>query len=229
MFVGHFAVGLAAKRIEPKVSLGTLVLSVQLLDLLWPIFLILGIEHVRINPGNTAFTPLDFYDYPVSHSLVTVSGWGVLLGVVYFVIRRSARGAWVLAGGVVSHWVLDLISHRADMPLMPGKPVYVGFGLWNSFAASLILEALLFVLGVLIYVRTTSPVNRKGQIAFWALVAFLSVFWLINAFGPPPPNVKAIAWGSLGLWIMVPWGHWIDRHRFVRITTTTRIPKSESF
>ncbi len=125
MFIGHFAVGFAAKRVAPRVSLGTLVLSVQLLDLIWPIFLILGIEHVRIDPGNTAFTPLDFYDYPISHSLVTAIGWGALVGIVYFVLRRYALGAWVLAAGVVSHWVLDVISHRADMRPVPEVPVFV--------------------------------------------------------------------------------------------------------
>jgi hypothetical protein len=216
MFIGHFAVGLAAKKAAPKVSLGTLVFSVQLLDLLWPIFLILGIEHVRIDPGNTAFTPLDFYDYPISHSLLTVIGWGALLGIVYFAIRRYARGAWVLAAGVVSHWVLDAISHRPDMPLAPGVTAFVGLGLWNSVLASIIVEALLLFLGVSIYARITSAVDRKGQITFWTFVGFLVLFWLLNIFGPPPPDVRAIGWGRLSLWLFAPWGYWIDRHRKLR-------------
>ncbi len=216
MFIGHFAVGLAAKKTAPKVSLGTLVFSVQLADLLWPIFLILGIERVRIDPGNTAFTPLDFYHYPISHSLMTVVGWGTLLGVAYFAVRRYARGAWVLAAGVVSHWILDAISHRPDMPLAPGVTTFVGLGLWNSVLASIIVEALLFFLGVFIYVRVTSAIDRKGRITFWTFVGFLAFFWLLNIFGPPPPDVRPIEWGSLTLWLFVPWGYWIDRHRKLR-------------
>jgi len=216
MFIGHCAVGLAAKRIAPKVSLGTLVLSVQLLDLIWPILLILGIEHVRIDPGNTAFTPLDFYDYPISHSLLTVLAWGALFGAAYFMIRHYARGAWVLAAGVLSHWVLDAISHRPDMPLAPGVSAYVGLGLWNSVAATMIVEGLLFAFGVAVYVRTTSAVDRTGRLAFWTFAGFLFVFWLLNIFGPPPPDANALGWTGLALWLFVPWGYWIDRHRTVR-------------
>ena len=120
MFIGHFAVALGAKKAAPKVSLGTLIMAAQFVDLLWPIFLLLGIEHVRINPGDTAYTPLDFYDYPVSHSLLTGIGWAIVFGAVYYAIRRSARNAWILAACVLSHWLLDLIVHRPDLPLVPG-------------------------------------------------------------------------------------------------------------
>lgn len=92
MFIGHYAVAFAAKKVAPKISLGTLFLSSQFIDLLWPLLLLLGVEHVRIDPGNTAFTPLDFYDYPFTHSLVGVLFWSVFLGLVYFAVRRYARG-----------------------------------------------------------------------------------------------------------------------------------------
>lgn len=213
MFIGHVAVGLAAKKAAPRVSLGTFVLAAELPDLLWPLFLIAGIEHVRIDPGNTAFTPLEFYDYPVSHSLLTVIGWGTLLGVLYCWIRRYARGAWVLAAVVVSHWVLDAISHRADMPLVPGAEALVGLGLWKSVPASLIVEASLFILGVIVYTRATVAADRTGRISFWAFVGSLSLFWLLSAFGPPPPDVESVNWGSLAVWLFVPWAYWIDRHR----------------
>src|SRR5512141_1813625 len=94
MFIGHYAVGFAAKRAEPRISLGTLVLAASFLDLLWPALLLAGLEHVRIDPGNTPFTPLDFYDYPISHSVLTVIGWSIGFGLVYYLIRRSIRGAW---------------------------------------------------------------------------------------------------------------------------------------
>ena len=216
MFVGHFAVALTAKKAAPKVSLGTLVLSTQFLDLLWPLFLITGVEHVRIDPGNTAITPLDFYDYPISHSLLTVIGWGALVGTIYFAVRRHARGAWILAAGVFSHWILDAISHRPDMPLAPGLTKFVGLGLWNSVFASVIVEGLLFLIGVCIYARITSAVDWKGRFAYWAFVGALAFFWLVNIFGPPPPDVDAIGWVGLTVLIFVPWGYWIDEHRAVR-------------
>jgi hypothetical protein len=194
------------------------VLSVQLLDLLWPIFLILGLEHVRIDPGNTTFSPFEFYDYPISHSLLTVVAWGALLGIAYFAVRRYARGAWIVAAGVVSHWILDAISHRPDMPLAPGATVYVGLGLWNSVAATMIVEALLFAAGIVLFTRTTVAADRTGRVAFWAFVGLLAIFWLLSIFGPPPADVKAIGWGSLSLWLFVPWGYWIDRHRRLRET-----------
>jgi len=136
MFIGHHAVAFAAKKVARKSSLGALFLSAQFLDLLWPIFLLLEIEHVPIDPGNTAFTPLDFYDYPVSHSLVTVIGWSLAFGLIYFLRRNDKPGAWMLGLGVLSHWVLDFITHRPDLPIAPGLQIYAGLGLWNSVIAT---------------------------------------------------------------------------------------------
>lgn len=216
MFIGHFAVGFAAKKVAPKTSLGTLILSVQLLDLLWPILLILGLEHVRMNPGDTAFTPLNFYDYPISHSLLTVVGWGLLFGIIYYAIRRYTRGAWIVAAGVVSHWLLDYITHRPDLPLTPGQTAYVGLGLWNSVPATLIVESLLFVIAVILYARSTEAIDRIGRYAFWAFVGLLAFLWIGNAFGSAPPDEGTIGWVSLATWLFVPWGYWIDRHRKTR-------------
>ena len=135
MFIGHFGLGFAGKKAAPSVSLGTLFLSVQLADGLWPLFLVLGLEHVRIVPGIMKLSPFDFYDYPISHSLVALIGWGIVVGAVYLVVRRNVLGAAVLAAGVVSPWVLDFAVHRPDMPVMPRGP-YLGLGLWNSIPDS---------------------------------------------------------------------------------------------
>ncbi len=213
MFIGHFAVGLAAKKIAPKASLGTLFLSAQFIDLLWPIFLLIGLEHVRISPGNTAFTPLDFYDYPISHSLLTVMGWAIGFGLVYLAARRYPKGAWILALGVLSHWILDLVTHRADLPLAPGSKTFAGLGLWNLYAATVLVELTLFLAGAIFYLRTTKAIDRIGQYALWSLLAFLLIIWLTNMFSPPPPNERAIAYGSLLFWLVIPWAYWIDRHR----------------
>lgn len=213
MFVGHIAVALAAKKAAPKISLGTLAIAVTFVDLLWPVFLLLGIEHVRIDPGNTAFTPLDFYDYPISHSLLTTIGWSIGFGFVYYVVRRSRRSAMILAGCVASHWVLDFISHRPDMPLMPGISNYVGLGLWNSVPATIIVEGAIFTIGILIYLRSTTAIDRTGWYAFWSFVGFLVLAWLGSAAGSPPPNVTALAIGALSAWLLIVWTYWIDRHR----------------
>jgi hypothetical protein len=215
MFIGHFAVGLAAKKVAPKVSLGTLILSAQLLDLLWPVFLLLGLEHVRINVGDTVFTPLDLYDYPISHSLLTVLGWSVLFAIIYFVVKKYQRGALIVGAGVFSHWFLDFITHRPDLPLAPGSETYVGLGLWNSFMGTVLVEGLLFVAAVILYARTTRAMDKVGKYAYWGLVIFLSLIWIGNMTGPPPPDSQAIAYVTLLMWLFVPWGYWIDRHRTV--------------
>jgi len=215
MFLGHYGVALAAKKVAPRVSLGTMILSAQFADLLWPVFLLLGLEHVRIDPGNTVVTHLDFQDYPITHSLVGGLAWSVLFGVVYYLLRRSSRGAWVVGAGVISHWVLDVIVHRPDLPLVPGGAVRVGLGLWNSVPATLVLEFGLLLLGLLVYTRATAPVDRTGRFALWALIGLLIVIYLANLFGPPPPSSMVIGYAGLAGWLFVPWGYWIDRHRRV--------------
>ena len=212
MFIGHFGVGLAAKPLAPKTSLGTLFLAAQFIDLLWPTLLILGIEQVRIDPGNTAVTPLDFERYPVSHSLLAVIGWAVLIAVAYQLLRRYPRGAIVLGILVVSHWLLDLVVHRPDLPLYPGSARF-GFGLWGSLPATIAIEVAIFAAGAWLYLRATRAVDRTGTWALWSLLAFLLVVYFGNLFGPPPDSVMAIALLGHAQWLLVLWGYWVDRHR----------------
>ncbi len=216
MFIGHFAVGFASKRAAPRASLGVLMAAPLFLDLLWPIFLIAGVESVRIEPGNTAVTPLDLHDYPWSHSLATSLAWSAVFAAAFWAATRYARGAVVLAVGVFSHFVLDFVTHRPDMPLYPGSPISVGLGLWNSRPATLAVELALFVVGVAIYARTTRAINRRGAVALWTLVGFLLLFYAANMFGPPPPSVDVIKYGGLTGWLFVPWAWWIDRNRVTR-------------
>lgn len=212
MFIGHFAVGFAAKRLAPQASLGTLFFAAQFIDLLWPSLLLLGIERVQIAPGNTAFTPLDFEHYPWSHSLLAVLGWSVLIGVAYHLARHDRRTSLILGVLVLSHWLLDFLTHRPDLPLWPGSAA-VGLGLWNSVPGTLVLEIGLFVLGILIYLRTTQARDGIGRWALVALVVFLGAVYAGKLLGPPPPDVTAIAWVGHAQWLLVAWGYWIDRHR----------------
>lgn len=216
MFIGHFGAAFGAKRAVPRVSLGTLFLAAQFIDLLWPILLLLGVERVRIAPGITTVTPLDFEHYPVSHSLLAVLGWAVLVGGSHFLLRREKRAALVIAALVLSHWFLDLVVHRPDLPLAPGASTLVGFGAWQSLPLTLLLEVPLFLAGVWLYARTTVAKDGQGRWALWSLVAFLLAIYAANLFGPPPPDVGAIAWAGQLQWLLVIWAYWADRHRAVR-------------
>jgi membrane-bound metal-dependent hydrolase YbcI (DUF457 family) len=213
MFIGHFAVGLASKRLSPSTSAGALILAPLFLDLIWPLFLLAGIETVRIDPGNTAFTPLDLHDYPWSHSLLMALVWSLLVAVITAAVTRNRRAAVVMAIGVFSHWVLDFVTHRPDMPLYPGSATSVGLGLWNSTVATLLIESAMFAGGIWIYTRATRARDRIGRWAFVALIVLLVVFYLGAAFGPPPPDGKTLALSAVFMWLFVPWAWWIDRHR----------------
>jgi hypothetical protein len=212
MFLGHFAVGFGAKKFAPRASLGTLFLAAQFIDLLWPTLVLLGVERVRIAPGITAVTPLDFEHYPISHSLIAVVGWALLFGAVYFLMRRDRRTSLVLALAVLSHWLLDWLSHRPDLPLFPGG-ARVGLGLWQSLPATLIVELGLFAVGVALYWRITRAADRIGRWALWSLVTLLLVIYVGNLFGAPPPDATAIGWVGQAQWLLIVWGYWLDRHR----------------
>lgn len=212
MFIGHFGVGFAAKAVAPRTSLGTLFLAAQFVDLLWPTFLLLGIERVRIDTHASAVAPLDFVHYPYSHSLATVLGWALLVGGGYYAIRRYARGAVVLGALVVSHWLLDAIVHRPDLPLYPGSEVFVGLGLWSSLAGTLLLELAIFAVGVGLYLKSTRPTKHRDFV-LGSLVAVLLLIYIGNLFGSPPPDAMAIAWVGEAQWLLVLWGYWADRRR----------------
>jgi hypothetical protein len=191
-----------------------LVAAAQLADLVWPVLVLAGIEEVRIDPGNTAVTPLDFVHYPYSHSLVTLIAWGVALGIGYRLLRGGGwRPALVIALAVVSHWFLDVLSHRPDMPLTTSEGTKLGLGLWNSVPATVVVELAVFGACVAAYARFTRARDRIGSLALWGLVAFLLLVYAANVMGPPPPSVAAVAWTCLALWLLVAWAAWIDRHR----------------
>jgi hypothetical protein len=213
MFIGHVALALAAKRVTPRVSLAMLLIAAQWADVLWPVLVGAGIEQVRIEPGNTAFTPLNFVSYPYSHSLALLIVWGMAMGAVYRGIAGGRRTFWILAALVVSHWVLDYVTHRADMPLYPGGPK-VGLGMWNSIPATLAVEAVMYVAGMVIYLRATRARDGIGRWAILALGAVLLVIYVATAFGPPPPSVDALWITAIaGAGLLTLWAWWADRHR----------------
>lgn len=216
MFIGHFGVGFGAKKATTEISLGTLFLAAQLLDLLWPTFVLFGWERVEIQPGNTDMTPLNFTYYPISHSLLMACLWGIVFGLVYYLIRKNRRGSVILGLLVVSHWVLDLLVHRPDLPLYPGGSIYVGFGLWNHTTLALILEGIIFIGGVWLYISATRPKNKVGSISLYAMIGLLVIIYITNLFGSPPPSVEAIGWAGELQWVFVIWAYWVDHNRVPR-------------
>lgn len=221
MFIGHFAIAFATKKTVPKVSLATLFAACQFLDLLWPIFLLTGMEHVRVDPGNTPFTPLDFYDYPISHGLVGALSWSVAFGGVYFLIKRQRRDALVLGAVVFSHWILDLIAHKPDLPLLGNNSLKVGLGLWYSVPATIIVELGMLVAGVWIYVRSTRAKSPKGNYTLIGLLAFFLLIYVSNLLGPPPSDVTVLAIAANMMWLIVLWAWWVDRNRVsVQVATS---------
>jgi hypothetical protein len=211
VFLGHFAVALAAKRAAPRASLGTLVLSAQFADCLWPLLLLLGVEQVRIAPGITRVSPFDFVSYPYSHSLLMQLIWGGILGAIYLLWRGDVRTAALVALLLPTHWLLDYVSHRPDMPLYPGGPK-VGLGMWNSLPLSLMVEYGLFAAGVILYMTATRRRGRHSY-ALWALILFLGIAYPASVFGPPPPSVRVLALSAISIWLTVPWAAWGDRQR----------------
>jgi len=216
MFIGHFAAALAAKRATPRTSLGWLFAACQLSDLIWPLLLLAGVERAHIAPGDTAATPLAFDHYPWSHSLLMTVVWGIVLGGIYLAWRGDRRAAVVLAAVVASHWVLDWITHRPDLPITPWSDTRVGLGLWHSVIATVVVEGVLFALGIWLYSTVTRPRDRTGRVAWVSLVVFLVLIYVANIFGPPPTNMTAVAVSALAIWLLVWWAAWADGHREVR-------------
>lgn len=212
MLLGHYGVALASKRAAPRASLGLFVFSAQWLDLLWPMLLLAGLEHVRVVQGLLKASPFDFTHYPISHSLLMAAVWAVVIAGLYFAARRFGRVAWLVGMLVVSHWFLDLVVHRPDLPLWPGSARF-GLGLWHSLFATITIELALFLGGLFVYLRATRARDRIGSWALYAMMAFLLLIFFSGFSSPPPPSERAVAVVTLGLWLFVPWAHWIDRHR----------------
>ena len=228
MFIGHFGVGLAGKKVDSKISLGTLFLAAQWLDLVWPVFILLGLEKVEIAPGMTASNPLDFIYYPFSHSLFFVIIWALIFGFVYYFFKKNIKSAILLGGLVLSHWILDWIVHVPDLPILPWGNLKVGLGLWDYPVIAVIIELAIFFSGVYFYLSVTKSKNKKGTFGFWGLITFFVVVYVMNLFGPPPPSVEAIGYAGLLQWLFIPLAYWIDRNRMFTRSELSTATESKS-
>ncbi len=215
MFIGHIGVAMAAKKAAPKTSLGVLIAATSLIDLLWPLFLILGWERVAIEPGNTVVTPLAFEHYPITHSLLGAAGWSIAFALIFWLFTKRRRDSVIVGLVAVSHWFLDLIVHRPDLPIIPGVSFKLGLGLWNSFVGTIIIEGAIFLSGIWIYARMTKAINKIGRYGLRSFVLFFAIVYMANLFGAPPPDSKAIGYVGL-LMILFPfWAWWVDKNRTV--------------
>ncbi len=212
MFIGHYAVGLASKKFAPDASLGALVAAPILLDLIWPVFLLLGWEQAAIVPNGNPFLRLQFYSYPISHGLVAVIGWATLYASIYFGMTRYLQGTAVIWIGVVSHWVLDYVVHTPDLPLTAGGRLF-GLGVWNHRWLTMAIELTLFAVAIWTYQRETRARDQIGLFAFLAFVAALLLAYAAAVFGPAPGSIKKLAGFALLMWITIPWAWWFDSHR----------------
>jgi hypothetical protein len=217
VFLGHYGVALGLKRAEPKVSLGTLFVAVQLADLLWGAFLLLGWEHVRVRPDENPLLTLQFYDYPVSHSLVAAIGWGAAAAAVYYSwptrdTTRHWQAAALVGVAAASHWVLDLLVHVPDLPLLGNDSPKLGLGLWRHFALSVVLELCVLGAGLAVYVRGRSRRHPVRPVRLALVIALLVVVYVGSLWGPPPPSPAAIGASDIVFLLLVGLlAAWADR------------------
>jgi hypothetical protein len=221
VFLGHFAVGFAAKRAAPRTSLTTLMVAATLLDLIWPVFLWLGIEQVRIVPdAPSPFERLDFVSYPWSHSALMALVWSALFAIVYRSRRSYMWGALVAGAAVFSHWVLDFFTHLPDLPLLPVGGPKVGLRLWDRPTATVVIELAMFVVGLALYLSTTRARNWMGHVSLWSIVVLLAFAYYGDVVGPPPPDLHALKTVCLLASALTLWFVWVDKSRMVRTPQT---------
>jgi hypothetical protein len=202
MFLGHYGVAFALKRAEPKLSLGTLFVAVQLADLLWGVFLLLGWEHARIVPDYTRVTPIEFLDYPISHSLLGMLIWSVVAAALYYSWpTRDTTHHWqaaaIVGAAVLSHFPLDVLVHVPDLPLTGNEFKMLGLGLWNNPGATMAAELLVFGAGLAVYIGFRSHRHPVRTVRLLIVVLVLVGTYVASTYGPLPPSMTMVAVSDL--------------------------------
>lgn len=214
MFVGHYGVSFATKKVDASVPLWVLFLAVQWLDVIWAPLVLLGIEKVRIVPGFTATNPLDLYYMPYTHSLVAALVWSAAAAGAYRLLSRATTRTSLLIGlAVFSHWILDFVVHRPDLALYDNT-AKVGLGLWNYPALAFGLEALILFGGVVAFLRVR-PTHRTATMTFGVVMLGIQAYVF---FGPPPASPAGAASTALAAYGIFAFLIWFlaDRRSSVR-------------
>ena len=217
MFAGHYGIAFALKRAEPRVSLGTLFLAVQLVDILWGGTLLLGWEHARVVPGYLAASPMEFLDYPITHSLLAGLAWGAAAALVYYSlpttnVSHHGRAAGIVGLAVLSHWPLDAVVHGPDLPLAGSASTRIGLGLWRSVPLTIAVELVIVAIGVALYVTRHSRKHPVRPVRLAITLAVLLAVYLASFLGTPPADIRLIAVGAMALGlVMAALGWWTDR------------------
>ena len=213
MFVGHYGPAFLAKRADRTIPLWVLFIAVQFLDVLWAPFVLLGIEKVRIVPGITKASPLDLYYMPYTHGLIGAIVWSVVFALAYQLLARptTTRPSIIVGLAVFSHWVLDLLVHRPDLPLWDNS-AKVGLGLWNAPAIELPLEALL-LLGSIWWCYRDDLSRAIGTFVFGVILVIIQI---AGYFSPSPPSDMAVAMEAIVSYIVFAFVIWWLQDRQTR-------------
>ena len=212
MFIGHYAAGLVGKSVDRRLPLWHLFVAAQLVDFVWALLVLIGVEKVRIVAGFTAASPLDLYYFPFSHSLPAVTGLAIVATLAYRLVG-SWRSALIIGGVVLSHWLADWLVHTPDLPLFADQHK-VGLGIWDNLAASLIVEIGCMLGALLLYLRATEPTTPGGRYGMPLFVAAMVAMFVGGTLGKPPPSPTALA--GVGLFSFVGFAAvagWLDRKR----------------
>jgi hypothetical protein len=237
MLAGHYGVGFALKRFDRMLSLGILFLAVQFSDILWTIFVLLGVEKVQVVSGITKANSLNFIYYPFSHSLVATLIWSALVFVLFTFLPPKYRGKKLIGGivaglAVFSHFVLDLIVHIPDLPLAGNSSLKIGLGLWNIPWLSWIAEWIILFGGLLMYLRATKGRSFWGKYGPWVISIILAILQVVGSLNPPPSNPRIPALIGLIMYLLTAYaGFTIDKNRIpskIKIIETSR-PYIEEF
>lgn len=216
MFIGHYAAGFALKAVEKKTSLGMLFIAVQLIDFLFFIFVYIGLEKYNLVEHFTAVNHYDLYYMPYTHGLLASFLWAALIYGLWRKAVGNSRIALVMALAVLSHWFADLLMHTPDLPLLGNDSLKVGFGLWNNFTATIVVEIALFVGAVVFYLSSTTATSAKGKYAMVFFATFMIGIYIIVVTMPFDPNISVGEASGLALIVFTVFtaiAFWLDRYR----------------